>query len=64
MTSLAGLPSGVDATLDDLLLRAGETTWRAGCAPWHSLWTGDVGLAVYLWDCVRGEGGLPGLERL
>jgi hypothetical protein len=21
----------------------------------YSLWTGDVGLAIYLWDCVAGE---------
>ena len=101
--------------LDDLLLGAGETTWRAGpltkgsnlChgtggngyaflalhrrfgdARWlerarafamhgieqteaerravgrlrFSLWTGDLGFAVYLWHCIRGEGGFPTLD--
>lgn len=28
----------------------------------HSLWTGDAGVAVYLWHCVRGDGGMPGLD--
>jgi lantibiotic modifying enzyme len=27
-----------------------------------SLWTGDVGVAVYLWQCVRGTSGLPTLD--
>jgi hypothetical protein len=27
-----------------------------------SLWTGDLGLAIYLWDCVRGEARFPTLE--
>lgn len=27
-----------------------------------SLWTGDPGLAIYLWDCVRGAGAFPTLE--
>ena len=27
-----------------------------------SLWTGDVGLALYLWDCVRGVGQFPMME--
>jgi hypothetical protein len=30
----------------------------------YALWTGDPGLAVYLWHCVRGAGGLPGLDAL
>ncbi len=30
----------------------------------YTLWTGDPGIAVYLWDCVRGAGGLPGLDQL
>lgn len=30
----------------------------------YSLWTGDPGLAVYLWHCVRGEAGLPSLDVL
>jgi len=25
----------------------------------YSLWTGDLGLAVYLWDCIRGRGAFP-----
>ena len=28
----------------------------------HSLWTGDPGFAVYLWDCIRGEGAFPTLD--
>jgi lantibiotic modifying enzyme len=28
----------------------------------YSLWTGDLGLAVYLWDCIRGAGAFPTLD--
>ena len=28
----------------------------------YSLWTGDLGLAIYLWDCVRGEAQFPTLD--
>jgi hypothetical protein len=28
----------------------------------HSLWTGDEGLALYLWDCIRGRGEFPTLD--
>lgn len=28
----------------------------------YTLWTGDPGLAVYLWHRIEGKGGLPGLE--
>jgi hypothetical protein len=28
----------------------------------YSLWTGDVGLAVYLWDCVTGEPRFPTID--
>ncbi len=28
----------------------------------YSLWTGDLGLAVFLWDCVVGDARLPTLE--
>ncbi|HEV8501585.1 MAG TPA: LanC-like protein, partial [Casimicrobiaceae bacterium] len=28
----------------------------------YSLWTGDLGLAIYLWDCVRAKGEFPSLE--
>jgi hypothetical protein len=30
----------------------------------YALWTGDPGLAVYAWHCIRGCGGLPGLDIL
>ena len=30
----------------------------------YALWTGDPGLAVFLWHCIRGQGGLPGLGVL
>jgi hypothetical protein len=28
----------------------------------YSLWTGDLGLAIYLWDCVRAKGEFPSLD--
>jgi lantibiotic modifying enzyme len=28
----------------------------------YSLWTGDLGTAVYLWDCINGEGNFPTVE--
>jgi len=28
----------------------------------HSLWTGDQGLAIYLWDCLRAEAAFPSLD--
>jgi len=30
----------------------------------HTLWTGDPGLAVYLWHCLTGTDGVPGLDIL
>ena len=30
--------------------------------PRHSLWTGDPGFAIYLWDCVRGTAQFPTLD--
>lgn len=30
----------------------------------YNLWTGDAGLAAYLWHCVQGHGGMPGLDVL
>ncbi len=30
----------------------------------YTLWTGDPGLAVYLWHCIRASGGLPTLDIL
>jgi hypothetical protein len=32
--------------------------------PRCTLWTGDAGLAVYLWHCVTGADGMPGLDIL
>jgi hypothetical protein len=29
----------------------------------YALWTGDPGLAVYLWHCLIGADGMPGLDR-
>ena len=28
----------------------------------HSLWTGDIGLAIFLWDCLRGKAEFPTLD--
>jgi lantibiotic modifying enzyme len=28
----------------------------------YSLWTGDLGLAVYLWDCINGDGKFPTMD--
>ncbi|MEO5689441.1 MAG: LanC-like protein [Burkholderiaceae bacterium] len=28
----------------------------------HSLWTGDIGLAILLWDCLREQAGFPTLD--
>jgi len=28
----------------------------------YSLWTGDAGLAAYLWDCISGEPHFPTLD--
>jgi hypothetical protein len=30
----------------------------------YTLWTGDPGLAVYVWHCLTGSGGMPGLDVL
>ncbi len=29
---------------------------------WYSLWTGDIGTAIYLWQCIAGEGGFPTMD--
>jgi hypothetical protein len=29
-----------------------------------TLWTGDPGLAVYLWHCLSPSGGMPALDLL
>ena len=28
----------------------------------YSLWTGDIGLAIYLWDCVTGDARFPTID--
>ena len=28
----------------------------------YSLWTGDAGFALYLWQCLQARAGLPGLD--
>ena len=28
----------------------------------YSLWTGDPGFAIYLWDCLRGRAAFPTLD--
>lgn len=28
----------------------------------YTLWTGDAGVAVYLWHCLNGLDGMPGLD--
>jgi hypothetical protein len=28
----------------------------------HTLWTGDAGLALYLWQCIEGSAGFPTLD--
>jgi hypothetical protein len=28
----------------------------------YSLWTGNVGLAVYLWDCITAEPAFPTID--
>ncbi len=30
----------------------------------YTLWTGDPGLAVYLWQCLVGSDGMPGLDLI
>ncbi|MEO7743135.1 MAG: lanthionine synthetase LanC family protein [Usitatibacter sp.] len=30
----------------------------------YSLWTGDPGLAIYLWHCVTGGSAMPSLDTL
>ena len=30
--------------------------------PHHSLWTGDLGAALYLWSCLRADDGFPTLD--
>ena len=43
----------------DYLHRIGAASCRRGR---YSLWTGDVGLAIYLWDCITGEPRFPTID--
>jgi lantibiotic modifying enzyme len=43
------------------IAQAGEEASRYG-QPRYSLWTGDLGLAVFLWGCVSGEASFPTLD--
>jgi predicted esterase len=29
---------------------------------WYTLWTGDLGFAVYLWNCITTESGFPTMD--
>ena len=44
----------------------GIEQWRAMNAKygrgWYSLWTGDLGFAVYLWDCINGGADFPTMD--
>jgi len=40
-------------------VRDARTTFGQGR---HSLWTGDPGLAIYLWDCITGEPAFPTID--
>ena len=115
VTSLADFPCDMEPEMDELLIKAGATTWNAGpprkgyglCHGtagngyaflklhrrtgdqiWlerarafamhaivqqerarrehgrgrYTLWTGDPGLAIYLWHCLVGSGDTPGLD--
>ncbi len=45
----------------DFAVHALDQRQRQGAR--HSLWTGDLGLACYLWDCIEGTAaGLPSLD--
>jgi hypothetical protein len=35
-----------------------------GAEPRHSLWTGDIGVALYLQACLDGWEGMPALDVL
>ena len=71
VTSLAGLPEGTE--LDGLLLEGGELTSMHAAAQVeadrsrsgrgrHTLWTGDLGTAMYLRQCLDGGSALPAIE--
>jgi hypothetical protein len=29
---------------------------------WFSLWTGDLGFAIFLWQCISEESGFPTMD--
>jgi hypothetical protein len=37
-------------------------TFTASQLDFHSLWTGDLGFAIFLWDYLRAEARFPTLE--
>lgn len=39
-----------------------QADWRQHGQLRHSLWTGDPGFAIYLWDCLHGSGHFPTLD--
>ena len=39
-----------------------ELAVRAVVEEIAALWTGDVGLAIYLWDCITGEPRFPTID--
>ena len=41
-----------------------RAAWRDYGNGRYSLWTGDPGLAVYLWDCITGEARFPTLDAI
>jgi hypothetical protein len=117
VTGLADFPRDTSPEMEDMLIKAGTTVWKAGplakgCGLCHgtagngyaflalhrrtgdpiwldrarsfamhammqqermrqqygrgryTLWTGDPGVVVYVWHCLTGSGGMPGLEIL
>ena len=43
------------------IAQTAEAAARYGQAR-YSLWTGDLGFAIYLWDCLRAAGSFPTLD--
>jgi hypothetical protein len=68
VASLAALPR--DDQLDSLLLAGGELTWAAGPLrkgahykrARHTLWTGDLGTAIYLQQCLAATSEVPTID--
>ena len=60
-----GDPSWLSRARTFAMAAAAQYEARRRSSPaWCSLWTGDLGLAVYLGHCLRGGGGLPSLDVL